>query len=189
MTGSPHREGPIIAATGRPRSPAPATRSVGLVRLGLLSALAVAVYVFEGMIPMPIPWAKLGLSNVVVVITLFGFGLRSAIVVALVRIVAGNLLLGIMLSPAFIFSVAGSSAALAVMAVVRWKMVPPISVVGTSVAGAVANNVVQVMVFVELFARTGIVPNLLGVFMLLGVAVGLVTGLVAAAILPRVVRD
>lgn len=183
-----HREGGAQTATGHPGSPRSAGKSAGLVRLGMLSAAAVAVYVFEGLIPMPIPWAKLGLSNVVVVVTLFGFGVRSAILVAAVRILAGNLLLGIMLSPAFLFSAAGSSAALAVMAVARWKLVPPLSVVGVSLAGAVANNVVQVMVFISLFAHTGIVANLLGLFMLLGVAVGLLTGLIAAAILPRIAR-
>jgi heptaprenyl diphosphate synthase len=188
MTASPHRGDQCQAAISQPGSPGPETRSAGLVRLGMLSAAAVAVYVFEGLIPMPLPWARLGLSNVVVVVTLFGFGVRPAILVAAVRIVAGNLLLGIMLSPAFLFSIAGSCAALAVMAVARWKMVPPLSVVGVSVAGAVANNVVQVMVFVGLFAHTGIVANLLGLFMLLGVGVGLVTGLIAAAILPRVLR-
>ena len=73
-----------------------------LSRIGVLSACAVAAYVFESFIPVPVPWARIGLSNIVVVITLFGFGLREALLVTLVRIVAGNLLLGVMMSPSFV---------------------------------------------------------------------------------------
>jgi heptaprenyl diphosphate synthase len=103
----------------------------------VLAATAVAVYVFESIVPVPLPWARLGLSNVVVTITLFGYGLKEAFLVNLVRIVAGNLVLGLILSPAFLFSAAGSMSALLVMAVARWKLVPPLSVVGTSCLGAV----------------------------------------------------
>jgi heptaprenyl diphosphate synthase len=157
-----------------------------LSRLGLLAAAAVAVYVFEGVLPMPLPWARLGLSNAVTVVVLFSFGFGSALAVNVVRIVAGNLLLGMMLSPAFLFSAAGSTAALLAMGLVRWKMVPPLSIVGASVVGAVVNNAVQVTIFTGLFARSSVSGNLLGIFLLLGLAVGLLTGFVAAAVAAKV---
>jgi len=161
-------------------------RGAQLARLGLLAAAAVAAYVFEGALPTPLPWARLGISNVVVVVVLFTQGLGAAFAVNLVRIVAGNLLVGMLAGPAFIFSAAGSTAALLVMAGLRKTLVPPLSIVGTSVAGAAANNAVQVGVFAGLFAPTAPVANLLGVFLLLGLGVGLATGLAAAAIAPKV---
>jgi len=161
-------------------------RAALLARLGLLSACAVAVYVFEGLMPMPIPWARLGLSNVVIVVSLFGYGLGDALIVNLVRIVAGNLLLGMLFSPAFVFSLVGSVSALAAMAAARWKLVPPLSVVGTSLIGAVTNNVVQVVLFTAMFSASGAAPSLLGGFILLGVGVGLATGVIAARILDKV---
>lgn len=148
--------------------------------------MAVAVYVFEGLLPSPLPWARLGLSNVVVAIVLFGWGLRQAFLVNLVRIVAGNLALGLVLSPAFLFSVAGSLAGLAAMAAARWKLVPPLSVVGASCLGAVANNCAQVAVFSVAFAPSVAFRGLLAAFVLVGVAVGLATGFVAAAVLRKV---
>ncbi len=162
------------------------TSSISLSRLGILSACAVAVYVFESYMPMPIPWARLGLSNVVVVTALFGYGFKDALIVNLARIVAGNLLLGLILSPAFIFSIAGSMAALFVMAGARWKLVPPLSVVGTSALGAVTSNVVQVTIFTATFALSSATRNLMGAFILLGVGVGFLTGLIAARVLDKV---
>jgi len=155
-------------------------------RLGFLAAVAVAVYVFEGLVPMPLPWARLGLSNVIVTVALFAYGVKDAVIVNLVRIVAGNLALGLVLSPAFIFSLAGSFSALAVMSLVKWRLVPPLSVVGASCLGAVTNNVAQVLVFSALFAPSAALRSLAGAFILLGVVVGLVTGFAAAAILRKV---
>jgi heptaprenyl diphosphate synthase len=157
-----------------------------ITRLGLLSAGAVASYVFEGMIPVPIPWARIGMSNVFVLIGLFGFGPKDALAIALVRVVAGNLLLGILLSPAFLFSLTGGLTALAVMSLVRARLVPPLSVIGASCAGAVGSNLVQVVLFSALFTSSGVVLKLLGGFMVLGAAVGLVTGFIAARVLDHV---
>ena len=160
-----------------------------LTRIAVLSAGAVAAYVFESLLPMPIPFARIGLSNVFVVAALFGFGVREAFLVNLVRVLAGSLLMGLALSPAFIFSLAGSMSALAVMALMRWKAVPPFSVIGASAAGATASNLVQVLLFTALFAGWPVPVGLLGGFILLGVAVGFLTGLIAAAILGKVVLE
>jgi heptaprenyl diphosphate synthase len=160
-----------------------ATRAV---RLGLLGAGAVAVYVFEGLFPMPLPWARLGLSNVVVVVALFSYGARFAFAVNAVRIVAGNLLVGTLLGPAFIFSALGSTLALAVMATVRWRLVPPFSAIGVSMLGAVANNAAQAAVFAVMFTDSPVAGRLLGAFVLLGLGVGCATGVLAARIIDKV---
>ena len=160
-----------------------------LTRIGMLSACAVAAYVFESFIPVPVPWARVGLSNIVVVIALFGFGFKEALLVTLVRIAAGNLLLGIILSPSLAMSLAGSLAALAVMAAARAWAVPPLSVIGASVAGAVANNAVQIYVFAILFTGGGLPRELMGMFIILGGGVGFITGLLSAHLLKKVALE
>jgi len=162
------------------------SRAASLPLLGVLSAAAVAAYVFESLIPTPLPWVRLGLSNIVVLVALFAYGFRRAFVVNLVRIVGGNALTGLLLSPAFVFSIVGSTCALFVMGFARWKLVPPLSVTGTSVLGAVTSNAAQVLVFTALFAQADVARNLAGIFVLIGVATGVVTGVVAAAILSKV---
>lgn len=160
-----------------------------LSRIGVLSACAVAAYVFESFIPVPVPWARVGLSNIVVLIALFGFGFKEALLVTLVRLVAGNLLLGVIMSPAFAMSLAGGMAALAVMAAARAVAVPPLSITGASVTGAAANNVVQIFVFALLFTGGGVPRQLMGAFIVLGAAVGLVTGLISAQLIKKVALD
>jgi heptaprenyl diphosphate synthase len=157
-----------------------------LSRLGILAAAAVAAYVFESLLPSPVPWARIGLSNVFVVVALFGFGARDALLVNLVRVIAGNFLMGFIFSPAFIFSLAGSTAALGLMALLKWRLWPRLSVVGISCVGAVTNNVVQVTVFTLIFSSAGVARGLMGSFILLGNGVGFFTGMVAMAILSKV---
>jgi len=164
----------------------PAVTARRVSRLGLLAACAVAVYVFEALVPMPVPWARIGLSNVVIVVSLFAYGFESALIVNLVRIVAGNLLLGLVASPAFLFSAAGSTAGLLAMGAVRWKLVPPLSIVGTSMIGAVANNAVQIWIFSAMFSASAARSSLVGVFVLLGAGVGCVTGIIAARVIDKV---
>jgi heptaprenyl diphosphate synthase len=146
----------------------------------------VAAYVLESLVPTPLPWVRLGLSNVVVLVVLFAFGFRDAFIVNLVRIVGGNALTGLLLGPAFLFSIVGSTSALLVMGFARWKLVPPLSVTGTSVLGAVTSNAAQVLVFTALFAPAGAARNLAGIFILIGTGTGVVTGVVAAAVLAKV---
>ena len=164
-------------------------RARRLTRIAVLSAAAVAAYLFESLLPVPIPFARIGLSNIFVVVALFGLGLREAVLVNLVRVLAGSLVMGLILSPAFLFSLAGSMSALAVMALIRWRGPSPLSVVGVSVAGAVASNVVQVVLFTAFFAGWPVPLNLLGTFILLGAAVGTLTGLIAAGVLSKVVLE
>jgi heptaprenyl diphosphate synthase len=160
-----------------------------LARIAALSAGAVAVYVFESLLPVPIPFARIGLSNVFVVVALFGFNAREALLVNLVRVVAGSLLMGLMLSPAFLLSLAGSLSALGVMILMRRWAVPPFSVIGASAAGAGASNVVQIVLFTALFSGWPVAGRLLGGFILLGAGVGFITGLMAAAVLSKVVLE
>jgi heptaprenyl diphosphate synthase len=160
-----------------------------LSRIGVLGAAAVATYVFEGILPAPLPFARIGLSNVFVIVALFGFGAREALLVNLVRVVAGSLLLGLALSPAFLFSLAGSMAALGVMALIRWKAAPPFSVVGASAAGAATSNLVQVLVFSLLFTGGALPARLAGGFLVFGVVVGVLTGLLAGLVLRKVVLE
>lgn len=152
----------------------------------MLSACAVAAYVFESFIPIPVPWARIGISNVVVVIALFGFGFTEALMVTLIRIIAGNLLLGVMFSPSFIMSMAGGAAALFAMGLARRYAMPTFSVIGASVAGAVVNNAVQIWVFALLFLGGGLPRELLGTFIIIGALVGFATGVLSAELLTKV---
>ncbi|MCL4491649.1 MAG: Gx transporter family protein, partial [Nitrospirae bacterium] len=76
-------------------------------RVALLSSYALALHGFETLIPSPIPWLRLGLSNIVTLVTLYQYGMKPALMVTLIRVVLGSLFLGTFLGPAFFLSLGG----------------------------------------------------------------------------------
>lgn len=86
-------------------------------RLGLLLALATVLYVVEAQLPLlPLPGARLGLANLVTLLALYGWGLREAFQIALLRQVLGGMFTGTLLGMPFFFGLAGAVSSTLVMA-------------------------------------------------------------------------
>ena len=69
--------------------------------LSLIVALGMFLHRLEILIPLPSPWIKLGLANVMTLVTLIFFGLQHAVMVTLLRIMLGSIISGTFLSPTF----------------------------------------------------------------------------------------
>src|SRR4030042_4632081 len=89
-------------------------------RIAKLAAAAIGLTLAEAALPSPIPGVKPGLANIVTLAVLTRFGLRAAIWVGLLRVVAGSLLVGTFLSPPFFLSFSGAIASLAALAAAHW---------------------------------------------------------------------
>src|SRR5512142_913001 len=76
-------------------------------RIALLSAYAIGLHGFESLLPTPIPWLRLGLANIITLITLLLYGMRPAVAVNLIRVLVVSLLTGTFLGPAIILSLGG----------------------------------------------------------------------------------
>ena len=78
--------------------------------------LGVILHRVEALLPLPTPWIKLGLANIMTMIALVFLGASAALTVTLLRIFLGSLLGGTFLGPTFFLSLTGGLAAWAVMA-------------------------------------------------------------------------
>lgn len=152
-------------------------------RIARYAAAAIALTVAEAALPSPLPGVKPGLANIVVLLVLLRHGWREAAWVALLRVVAGSLLLGQFLAPGFFLALTGASASLAVLACAarlpqRW-----FGPVTASVLAAFAHIGGQL-----LLARVWLVPHD-GVFLLAPILAasalvfGIVNGLIAAQLM------
>jgi len=91
----------------------PDTKKLSL--MALLSAMALGIFVLESQIPapVPIPGVKLGLANIITLVTMLLLGRKEAAGVLIVRVVLGSMFAG---SPAsFIYSACGAAVAYAIM--------------------------------------------------------------------------
>lgn len=121
-----------------------------LVFCALLASAALAIGYAESLfpLPLPIPGARLGLSNAVILLTLLLFSWREASAVLFVKIALSALLFGTPVSALY----AASGGALALISMALLSRCKAFSPVGCSVAGAVLHNLGQVLVAMALTA-------------------------------------
>lgn len=157
-------------------------------RVAMYAAVAVGLTLAEAAIPLPIPGLKPGLANIVTLVVLVLFGWRMAVWVTLLRVVAGALLLGSFLTPAFVLSLSGALASLMLLALFRGLYPSILGAVGLSVLAAFAHIGAQLMV-VDLWLMPGVsLLSLSPLFLAAAWLTGLVNGLVAARLLAQAGR-
>ena len=155
-------------------------RSLSLRRSVILSALCAAAMVLsyiESLIPplVAIPGVKLGLANTVSVFALYSLDKRAAVCVSALRVSLSALLFGNAVG--FIYSLSG--AALSLLCMILISKLRVFSVIGVSIASAVAHNVGQVIAAAIVMSTWGVllyIAPLLVSGSLAGAAVGALGG-------------
>lgn len=158
-------------------------RTFKMVYLALLTAFAVAIHTVEAAIPLPIPvpGAKLGLANIITLLTILFYGYRSGLLVASLRSIIGSLLTGGFLGFGFYLSFAGAVCSSLMMALVMtFYHSQKITLVSVSLAGAVTFNVVQLVLASLLVKNMLLFRGYLPFLLLLAVPTGFFTGLATA---------
>lgn len=152
-------------------------------RIARLAAFAIGLSVMEAVIPSPLPGIKPGLANIVTLLVLERFGLRAAIWVSVLRVVAGSLILGTFLSPSFALSLSGAAASLIALVLARHLPKVWFGAVSLSIFAAFAHIAGQMaVVYLWLIPHAGIL-YLAPVFAAAALLFGSVNGLIAARLL------
>lgn len=117
-----------------------------LIFLSLLVSIGLALSIIESLMPIPFiaPGAKLGLSNMVILVTLVIFGFKEAITVAILKSLIFTLVTGSVSS--LFYSLSGSILSCILMHIIYNKFSRVFSLIGVSIFGAVAHNFAQVTV-------------------------------------------
>ena len=147
--------------------------------IALLVGLGVVLHRLEALLPLPTPWIKLGLANIMTLIALVFLGFRAAIEVTLLRVLLGSVLGGTFLSPTFFLSLAGGIASLCIMGLLYRERERTFSLVGISVAAAYAHTTAIFICVFFLFIHQSVFFNLLPVFLTFSLVSGVLTGLLA----------
>lgn len=151
----------------------------GMAKLvSFLAALCLFLSAIENAIPKPLPFLRLGLANLPVILALFLLPRRKVLLLVLFKVCAQGVISGTLLSYIFLFSAGGSfSSALAMMGICaifrKTNERAFVSAVGISLFGSFASTFTQ-LALARLFlfgANTRLIAPILLVS-------GLVTGLV-----------
>ena len=150
--------------------------------LSLIVALGVVLHRLEVLIPLPSPWIKLGLANVMSLVTLIFFGLRDAVTVTLLRIMLGSIIGGTFLSPTFFLSLSGGVMSVFVMSWVYFHGKSPFSLIGVSVCAAYTHTLTTVICVYFFWVQQEFIFKLLPVFFMFTLIAGILTGIIGNSI-------
>lgn len=146
--------------------------------LGLMVTYSLVLYIFETYIPNPLiaifPGAKLGLSNIITLISLIILGVKDTCTILTVRIILSSIFAGPI--SYFLFSVGG--AYLSLICMYLTSKIKGFSIIGVSIIGAIGHNIGQLLVasiIVQNINMVGYLPFMLIASLVTGMFVGLVS--------------
>jgi heptaprenyl diphosphate synthase len=157
-------------------------KAKNIAAFGVYVALAMIFSYIELQIPplVAIPGIKLGLPNVVIIIALYKFGWKEAIVINVLRVLLVSVLFGTVLS--LLYSVAGAILSLFVMIILKKSKI--FSTVLVSVFGAISHNIGQITVAIFVL-ETSELLYYLPVLIITGTISGVLLGLIGATIVKK----
>lgn len=154
-----------------------------LTTIALLSAVGIALFVFESYIPMPLPFLKIGLANVSSVIALMLIGTTGMVTVVVLRVVVGSLFLGTFMSPTFILAFSAGIASAMMMALAKASTRDIFSALGLSLIGSIAHIIVQLLIVRFVYVQNAAVLQLLPLLLLSACIGGFVVGWISVRLL------
>jgi heptaprenyl diphosphate synthase len=157
-----------------------------VTRLGFLVAVGTSLFVLESLVPLPLPFLKIGLANISTLLAVLLAGPIDAFLVVALRVTVGSLLTGSLLSPSFILAAGAGAVSAGTMTLFSRVSTRILGPVGLSLAGSFAHVVTQLALVAFLIVRNAGVFHLLPLLLLTALVGGLVVGLVTVRILPAV---
>ena len=154
------------------------SKAYRLVILSLYVAMALILSYIESLIPLPlpIPGAKIGLPNIITLVSLLTLGWPLTLLVVIARIFLSGFMFGGGFS--IVYSLGGGLLSLLVMSLLLHFFKDKISIILVSVFGAITHNLGQVIVAAIVVQTTSLLLYFL-FLMLLAIPTGLFIGITA----------
>lgn len=163
------------------------SRTKHFVYVTLLAAMAIAINMLETMLTVSLPFGmRLGLANIIALITIEILGTREMIVVNVMRVMIGNLLRGTIFGSTFWISAGGVFISSIVLIVVKKCLKS--SMISTSILCAIGHSVGQVLIVVMLY-RTAAMATVVPLLLVTSIPTGIFTGMVAGQALKRIDKN
>ncbi len=143
--------------------------------IGIMSGLAIALNVLEFFIILPIPFIRIGLSNVITLFFIYKEEYKIAIGITIVRIIVSNFLTSKLFSIFFMMSFFGGVASTLFMIFFYLIFKNFFSITTNSISGAIVHNMVQLLIFSLLMSNFSIIKNLWITFLIISLIAGVIT--------------
>lgn len=142
--------------------------------VAILGAMSLFLALIEYLIPKPIPFIRLGLANIPILISLVLLPPKETLKLIIIKSIGSGLVTGTIFSWIFLYSLAGSISSGLIMLLLKLVLKNRVSLIGLSVAGALASNTAQIFIATLLLGRGAIYIGL--PILITGLITGLLMG-------------
>jgi heptaprenyl diphosphate synthase len=146
--------------------------------VAFFAAISIFLSSIEYIIPKPLPFLRIGLANLPVIICLGFLSPKKIVLLVLLKVIGQGIITGTLFSYIFIFSFFGSFASAITMLIFYNIFKRHISLIGVSISGAMANNSTQLLLASLLaFGRNAVL--IAPPFLLVGIISATILGVLA----------
>jgi len=158
------------------------TKKIAL--MGILLALTIVLIMLERILP-PLPFFppnyKLGISNIIIMFTIFTIGTKEAFTLGILKAFFNMLLRG---PTSGAMSLAGGLVSIALIALLNKILGDKVSLVFKSIVGAIGHNIGQLAMAIFLLGSFNFAIGFAPAMLIAGTLTGIVTGTAAKKIIP-----
>lgn len=157
-----------------------------LLFITMLAAQAVVISFFERFLPTPFafaPGARLGLGNLITIISLFTLPTKDSSKVVLLRLAISTFLSGTFST--FLYGFVGTLLSFSVMLLLKKLGPKRVSVIGISTMGGIMHNIGQLLVFAGI-GQSWLVLNYLPILSFSGILSGFLVGVTGNYLLTKI---
>jgi heptaprenyl diphosphate synthase len=147
-----------------------------ITTIAMFISLSVVLSIIESMIPFMgsiIPGVKLGLANIIILVSLYILGFKDALSISIGRVFIVGLLRTGLFSITFFLSLSGALSSIIFMYI--FKKFTPLSIVGVSVIGSIFHSIGQIGMAIILLKTTSVIYYL-PIILVLSIVTGIVIG-------------
>ena len=153
-----------------------------LTLIAVLTAFAIVIGIAESFIPgFFVPGIKLGLANIVILITLYELGILEATFINLTRVVIVALVRGSLFTYGFLMSLTGAILSLGIM-ILFYLLIKKFSIIGVSVVGSIFHVTGQIIIAM-IFLESAYILYYLPIIAISAIITGVIVGVVARTII------
>ena len=148
-----------------------------LLEISFFTACAGTISIAESLIPKPLPFLKIGLANIILILLIMQRKELSGVLVLLGKVLLSGIFIGSLLMPTTLIALGSGLVSLLIMIIVS-RVRLGLSWVGISIIGAVVHNLMQLVIVRAIIIYSNSVFELIPVLLFLGIATGTVTGII-----------
>ncbi|MCL2801513.1 MAG: Gx transporter family protein [Treponema sp.] len=144
--------------------------------LAVLGAFCLFLSAIEYMIPKPLPFLRIGLANLPLMLAIDVLSFRKFIVLICIKTVGQALITGTLFSYIFVFSFFGTFMSAFLMFFLRKALASRISFIGIGTAGAVVSNLSQLLLAWFFIFKNNVIyiaPPFLAAGLITGISLGI----------------